>query len=228
MGAEEDRKAKETVLAVLEHKSLNMVDFSISKRRISPELYQKVAKAIKDNKITVMVAPSMLPADVGGLYIPALTLPDKQELYDLLVLRSPTLGTSRDQKLKDAQVIVHECTHAGFDLLGTKEMNHLEHEAAAYVAGARYMIEEMLELGGHPEKVTFTGKIESAAWAIALKQSDGEEASTKLFNALDVAIMNHPTYKADAKKEAINDGVGRTWKPAPTAQKPAQTPSPKR
>ncbi len=120
MGAEDDRKAKETVLAVLEHKSLNMVDFSISKRRISPALYQKVAKAIKDGKITDIVAPGILPAETSGLYIPALTLADKSELYDLLVLRSPTLGTTRDERLKAAQLIVHECTHAGFDLMKTK------------------------------------------------------------------------------------------------------------
>jgi hypothetical protein len=87
----------------------------------------------------------------------------------------------------------------------------------------------MLEMKGHPEKVKFVGKIEAAAWAIALKQSDGEDVPTDLFNALDVAIMNHPTYKADAKKEAINDGVGRAWKPAPPKPaSPTPTPAPKR
>ncbi len=99
-------------------------------------------------------------------------------------------------------------------------MNHLEHEAAAYVAGARYLVEEMMELGGHPEKVTFKEKIESVAWKIALLQADGEVVPTRLYNELDVAIMNNPTYKASAKKAAINDGVGRSWKPAPAATAP--------
>ncbi len=71
-----------------------------------------------------------------------------------------------------AQVIVHECTHAAFDLLKTKGMNHLEHEASAYIAGARFVVQAMRDKGGKPEKVTFTQAIESAAWAIALKQAD--------------------------------------------------------
>jgi hypothetical protein len=47
MSADEDAKAKETVLAVLKHKSLVQVDFTINKRRISPQVYKKVAEAIE-------------------------------------------------------------------------------------------------------------------------------------------------------------------------------------
>lgn len=215
MSLEEDAKAKETVLAVLRHKSLAMVDFTISKRRISPEVYKKVAEAIEGDKITVMVAPHHLKDDVAGLYIPALTLPDKSELYDLLVLRFTKIEGSISQQMMAAQVIVHECTHAAFDLLKTKDMNHLEHEAAAYVAGARFVVEVMLEKGGKPEKVTFTQAIETAAWNIALKQADGVDVPRNLYNALDVAILKSPTYAADAKKAAVNDGVGKTWKLTP-------------
>lgn len=222
MGAEDDAKARQTVLSVLRHKSIAMVDFTIRKRRISPEVYQKVAKAIEDGKITVMVAPGMLPEGEAGRYIQALTLPDKSELYDLLVLRFAALEGTLPQQLKIAQVIVHECTHAAFDMLKTTGMNHLEHEAAAYVAGARFMVEAMMEKGGKPEKVKFTEKIETAAWNIALKQADGLDVPTDFYNALDLAILASPTYKADAKKAVTNDGVGRAWKLQPGPPPPVR------
>jgi hypothetical protein len=222
MSAEDDAKAKQTVLTVLRHKSLAMVDFTINKRRISPEVYQKVAEAIEGDRITVMVAPNLLKDGEGGRYIQALTLPDKSELYDLLVLRFTAIEGNISQQMMAAQVIVHECTHAAFDLLKTKGMNHLEHEAAAYIAGARFVVEAMMEKGGKPEKVTFIQAIETAAWNIALKQAEGVDVPRNLYNALDVAILKSPTYAADAKKAVVNDGVGKTWKPAPGAPRPVR------
>lgn len=211
MSAQDD-EAKKTVLAVLKHSALNMVDFKLNKRKINPDLFAKVVAAIERGDITVLALPGQLPAGTSGRYFPVLKMANDQEWYDVLVLGFTTLGTTVDQKMNAAQVIVHECTHAGFDLLKLKKMTHLEHEAAAYIAGARFVVESMIEMGGKPEAVSFTQEIEKAAWAIALVQAEGETVSTKLYNALDVAIMKHPEYKADAKKYAVNDGVGRKWK----------------
>lgn len=215
MSAEEDAKAKETVLAVLRHKSLAQVDFTISKRRISPEVYKKVADAIEGDKITIMVNANLLKDGEGGRYFQALTLPDKSEIYDLLVLRFTSIEGNISQQMMAAQVIVHECTHAALDLLKSKGMNHLEHEAAAYIAGARFVVQAMLDKGGKPEKVKFTQAIELAAWDIALKQAEGSKVSVDLYNALDVAILKSPTYAEDAKKAVVNDGVGKAWKLVP-------------
>ncbi len=97
MSAEEDAKAKQTVLAVLKHKSLTKVDFTLKKRRISPEVYKKVADAIETDKIAVMVAPNLLKDDEGGLH-PGADPADKSELYDLLVCASPrSRATSRSR-----------------------------------------------------------------------------------------------------------------------------------
>jgi len=212
MSAEEDRKARDLVLAVLKHAAVAKISFTLNKRSVSPELYAKVAEAIDAGKITVLYAPALLPAKVSGRYYPVLANGDGSEFYDVLVLRFYALGPKLGDQITAAQLIVHECTHAGFDMLKLKKMTHLEHEAASYIAGARFAVEAMIAKRGDPAKVTFLTKLETAAWQIALKEAKGETVPKSLYNDLDVAISNDPEYKDEAASYAVNDGVGKPWK----------------
>jgi hypothetical protein len=211
MSAEDDKKATETVLAVLQDKSINKMRFKLNRREISPSLYQGVAKAIKDKKITVLVQPDLLASGEAGRYYSELKVGKDMIFYDVLVLRSPTLGANVAEKFNSAQVIIHECTHAGFDLLKLANMTHAEHEAASYIAGALFMIESMLAMKGDPSKVTFTEKIEQTAWKIGLLEAKDQSVPKALYTELDAAIRAHPSYK-HAGDTAKNDGVGREWK----------------
>jgi hypothetical protein len=211
MGVEDD-KATETVLAVLQDQSINKIRFKLNRREISPSLYQQVAKAIKDKKITVLVQPSLLASGESGRYYPEIKVDKDTEFYDVRVLRSSTLGANASEKFNAAQVIIHECTHAGFDLLKLAKMTHAEHEAASYIAGAIFSIENMLAMKGDPAKVIFKEALEQAAWKIGILEAKDQAVPKELYAALDAAIRAHPGYKHHADHIAKNDGVGREWK----------------
>ncbi len=223
MSAEDDLKATELVLEVLSHKAVSKIKFTIDKFTVEPSLYTKVADAIGKKKVTVIVNP--LPAGVAALYFPVLKLGPDITGYDVIVLPKPAFGSSLDEQFLGAAAVVHECTHAGFDLLKTK-MNHMQNEALAYVAAASFIIELMLDLKGNPNKRTVKQPIEKEAWDIAMLLHNGKTVPKESYNALLLAIESHPKYKADAKKPSDNDGVGRQWKtpkapaPKPTAGAP--------
>jgi hypothetical protein len=220
MSAEDDKKATQLVLDVLKHKAISKIKFTMDKFTVGPSLYAKVAQAIGKKELTIMV--NALPAGIAAKYFPKLTIDANTEFYDLIVLPSPALGSGVDAQFHAKAAIVHECTHAGFDLLKTK-MNHMQNEALAYVAGASFVIAHMVELKGDPTKVTVSATIEKEAWDIAMLLHNGKKVPKESYNALLLAIENHPEYKADAKKAAENDGVGRAWKlpKAPPTPKPA-------
>ncbi len=226
MSVEDDKKAKETVLKVLQEPSIKKLKFtinttirtkpvSINTRAISPSLYDKVAEAIARGQITVTVAPEALRAGVAAKYFPTMTIDKDNEFYDIIVLRAPELGSTVNEKFHAAAAIVHECTHAGFDALSLPKMTHLEHEAASYVAGAVFTAERMLAAKGNPQKVTGMHGIEQAAWDIALLEVDDKPVPKSLYDALDAAIRASPEYKDIADTVASNDGVGREWKIKP-------------
>jgi hypothetical protein len=140
-------------------------------------------------------------------------------------LAMPDLGTSLSAQFKAAGTIIHECTHAGFDLLKVPNMTNTQHEAGAYVAEAMYQIAKMVQMGGDPTKVVMpsTSPIQGAAWDIALLTNKGKASwsswtpdfaieSIQAVSRLFVAIMTDSTYAATAKDIVKNDGVGRPWK----------------
>ena len=223
MGVEDDKKAKETVLKVLQEPSIKKLKFtinttvstkpvSINTRTIAPSMYEKVAEAITKGQITVTVAPEALRAGVAAKYFPVMTIDKDNEFYDVIVLRASGLGTTANETFHAAAAIVHECTHAGFDALKITKMTHLEHEAASYVAGAVFTAERMLAAKGNPQKVTGMHGIEQAAWDIALLEVASKPVPKTLYDALDAAIRADPEYKDVADTVANNDGVGRQWK----------------
>lgn len=153
----------DNVRDILSDPAINAIDFSMGGIDVSPSMYQKVSQAIVDQKITVLVNPAFLRPNKSGKYIADLKLPNGVEMFDLLVLRSPDVGTGINEQFHRAEAIVHECTHAGFALLQVPNMTHTLHEAGAYAAQSIFALAKMLSLRGHPDRVTNTEPIEKAA-----------------------------------------------------------------
>jgi len=219
MSAADDQTATATAVSVLSDSSISAINFGGSGISVSSSMYAQVSKAITEKKITVVVLPSSLKSNVDGEYLPVLTLPG-HEWYDVLVLRWPDLGTTRNDQIGRAATIVHECTHAGFDLLQVPDMTHVMHEAGAYVAEAMFVAAKMLSLGGDPSRVRPSEPIHAAALDIALHLNSGAAgvpvsyfvSLIEKWNKLYTAILNNNEYKAIANQPVINDGVGRPWK----------------
>lgn len=236
MGAQDDA-ATTVVLNVLRDRSIREIDFVLGSISIKPTMYEKVSQAITDKKISVLVAPNQLASDEIGKYFNVLTINKDTELYDVLVLRTPDLGSSVNETFHRQAAIVHECTHALLDLLQVPNMTHTQHEACAYVAESIFQIAKMKAMNGHPDRVPQTQPIQGAAWEIGLMQINSKGATEGYYaspvfmvdwwlavNKLCVAIMNSNTYKGVALDPVINDGVGRQWKLPPTPSSPSAKP----
>jgi hypothetical protein len=171
MSAEDDVKAKKLVLDVLRSKPISALDFTLEGRKVSPSMYEDVAKAIESKKITILI-DKVSGDGAGAAYFFELKRGEKTIMYDLLALRFSELSTSSNaQRFKQLADIVHESTHAAFDILKTPNMTHLHHETAAYVAGALYQVTLFVLERGDPSKIKFGKPIFSAAWDIALALS---------------------------------------------------------
>jgi hypothetical protein len=220
-------------LKVLQDKSINQINFTMGDISVSPSMYENVSKAITDGKITVIVQPDALKPNESGKYFSELPINKDKVFYNVIVLRSTDLGSGVNEQFHRAEAIVHECTHAGFDLLKVPKMTHTQDEAGAYAAQSLFAIAKMLELKGDPEKVKPRERIESAAWDIALllnKQAtspplispryrvnywtspDFAVALWTAWDKLNIAIRNSDEYKATAENIVKHEGVGRPWK----------------
>lgn len=211
MSAEDDAKARKLVLEVLRSKSIAALDFTIDGRKVYPAMYEDVAKAVEAKKITVLV--DKVSADgAAAAYFYELRTGPNTILYDVMALRTTELST-KDNNLRFTQLqdIVHEATHAAFDVLKIPNMTHLHSETAAYVAGALYQVARFVSEKGDPTKVKKQGSIFAAAWEIALLIHRKLAVPKQIINKLHTAISNSPSYKDKVKAILPNDGVGKDW-----------------
>jgi hypothetical protein len=88
MSAEDDVKAKKLVLDVLRSKPISALDFTLEGRKVSPSMYEDVAKAIESKKITILIDKVSGDGDgAGAAYFFELKRGEKTIMYDLLALR---------------------------------------------------------------------------------------------------------------------------------------------
>ncbi|HKD30910.1 MAG TPA: hypothetical protein VKC66_34005 [Xanthobacteraceae bacterium] len=225
----DDEAATRLVSNILGDSATNGIDFAMGDIAVSREMYHQVSQAIADRKITVLVQPNLLQPDEAGRYWPDLKFQDGREFFDILILRFPDLGTGINEQSHRAAAIVHECTHAGFAMRRVPHMTRTLHEAGAYTAESMFLIAKMLSLGGHPERVTKTQPIESAAWDLARLLSRSNAAApntdaaaffnspdfavelTQAWSALFTAIAASDKYRAVARDPVENVGLGRQW-----------------
>lgn len=103
-------------------------------------------------------------------------------------------------------LIVHECTHAVYDVAKTK-MSTAISEAIAYIVQCQYLLVKR----GDGKRLTSPSKAKDLvfelAWKIAAKIQQGGKPTLSEQNALQSAMARHPYYMANAAGDAGFDGL---------------------
>jgi hypothetical protein len=142
--------------------------------------FSSVAQAIESNRIHITVSTTF-PAGVGAQYAP-----------DTNTIETPPVIGRVDEGL-----LLHECTHAAFDLASTA-IPAVDDEAAAYVVDALYF--RMTGL----KRPRWNAQLHAFAGALADGLLDQYQAGTRRVPAvgmitwplLRLFIMTHPVYMA--------------------------------
>lgn len=107
--------------------------------------------------------------------------------------------------VKDA-LIIHECTHAVYDVAKTK-MTTATSEAIAYIVQCQYLLVKR----GDGKRLTSPNKAKDLvfelAWKMAAKIQNGANPSDSEKTALLEAVSRHPYYMANSAADAGFEGV---------------------
>lgn len=107
--------------------------------------------------------------------------------------------------VKDA-LIIHECTHAVYDV-AKKKMSTATSEAIAYIVQCQYLLVKR----GDGKRLTSPNKAKDLvfelAWKMAAKIQKGENPSASEKTSLQEAVSKHPYYMAKSAADAGFDGV---------------------
>ncbi|MEJ6709142.1 MAG: hypothetical protein QNK92_10155 [Amylibacter sp.] len=166
MNEEENIEARELILDVLANPIVENLNFTMGRWSIRSSMYQEVSDAIVEGKISVVVSNSFLNATAQARYVHK-AKSDTSTIYDVICLRRAMLGRTRTVRVKMAGVIVHECTHAGTDLLALGGMTHLENEMLSYIVHYSVIWAELAQLNARPAESTHTSAQARSAWKIA-------------------------------------------------------------
>jgi len=211
MSLADDEKAAKLVIQVLTDPAVKNLNFVVGKWAIRTGFYDNVSTAIKNNQITVVVEPSLLKPGAAAQYKPEIDLGGGKKAYDVIVLPRATLGDTLDQQIKMAGYIIHECTHAGIDMLNLKPMTRLENELIAHIAHFSALWGKIVQQRMNPKTAVHVGKIEKAAWLVAEQVFAGKTISKFSLVVLSVTILVDPLYETGMFLESNNDGVGKPW-----------------
>jgi hypothetical protein len=117
--------SKERILQILSGPEAARIRFSFTAGTtsvtIARHVFERVARAIRHGHIGVSVSTTFA-AGVGALYHP-----------DTDTIETPPVYGRANEGL-----VLHECTHAYFDITSNAAVNALQDEAAAYVVDALY------------------------------------------------------------------------------------------
>lgn len=107
--------------------------------------------------------------------------------------------------VKDA-LIIHECTHAVYDVANTR-MSTAVSESIAYIVQCQFLLVKR----GDGKRLTSSNKAKDLvfelAWKIAAKIQGGTSPSLSEQNALQEAVSKHPFYMGKSAGDAGFDGV---------------------
>lgn len=163
---------RQTVITVLCHPMLPLIYFELNGLRVTGLGYGLVRKAVESGKITCEVGVPQRASLPAGYVAAAQYDPQANEL------RFPR--ESFGSAVRDEQVsIVHEATHAQFDLAGPKQGNYvlaINDEAAAWLAGSLFARLSENNIGGTYVTGPF---IDGGAESEALRLADTILAETQ-------------------------------------------------
>lgn len=107
--------------------------------------------------------------------------------------------------VKDA-LIIHECTHAVYDVAKNKMSNAVS-ESIAYIVQCQFLLVKR----GDGKRLTSPNKAKDLvfemAWKLATKIQAGQALEISEKNALQEAVSKHPYYMAKSAADAGFDGV---------------------
>jgi hypothetical protein len=189
-----DEVAKKTVLATLADRAVRQIKFEIDSFRVDPGFYALVAQCMKRGRIRVLYNRGV---GTAAYYYPS---EDKLEL-----------GFTSEATLTRRAIIVHECTHAVFDLRRYVQARRVTSEAAAFIAEclfARFHSPRPKDpdyrLSSDDEKKDY---IYELAWEIAGKILKGQTPTPGHYAGLKTAVLDHPDYAQYGRGLSGWDGV---------------------
>jgi hypothetical protein len=181
---------KQVVISVLDDANVNRIAFRFGPVNVTGAGYGSVKSAVQADRITAIHVPEL------GMNAAVYRWTANQ-----FRLGFNSLGGSADRKA----LIVHEATHAIFDM-GSTRMKEKESEAGAYIAQCMFFFfvnEAAIRGGATP---TFSNNpILAAAWTIAVAAIATPQIADAALAPLFTAIANDRHYNAEA--DLAFDGV---------------------
>ena len=198
----EDSRFAGNVIKVLAKPAVAKINMVYGVRAIKNQYYTQISKKINDDKIKCVVDKTQIPSGAAAAY-------DSKA--------NTIFGRDADQLYNDdEETVVHECTHAIFDMLKgeTKDGNKvamrvLEDELMANLAGAMYLALSQLQTSASSNSIRgialsivkakgVSGTTNTATSPIEFTEDD--------VKALAAAIKKDKLYSNWAQK-APHDGV---------------------
>jgi hypothetical protein len=191
-----DELAKQMIMTILNGSDLQKIKpFNIGAFQLNPLLLKNVASRITSGDIKVkyddVKYKGWAEYDI-----------DTNTFY---------LGFSTADNLSRKALIVHESTHAYFDMLGAAKMKVGDSEAAAYLAQCEYASANNPDpsqrlTSDKPER----DKVFEVAWGMAGKLLGGTPPTPADFDQLRDAVSKHPFYNGKGDTLAGFNGVPAT------------------
>ena len=185
--------SKQTILNTLADPAIAKIKFKIDSFAVSPLSYRKVSKSIKLGRIRVEYNWNV---GTSAYYY------EKQNKIEV--------GFTSAQTLTKRAQVVHECTHAAFDINKYAQSTVATSEAAAFIAECLFARIN----SSHPNDPEYRlyddeevkDRIYREAWAIAGKILEGKSPTQKDYADLKSAVLEHPDYRHGRKLSGW-DGV---------------------
>lgn len=182
---------KNMIITLLSKPEVSKIKFSFGTISVNSATFQKVKNAVKTGKIKVSYNSKLGVGQAKYRYT-----------HNTLFagFRSTAGITDRES------LLVHECTHAAFDIAG-KKLVRQNSEAAAYIAQCLYFYyknEKAIKAGSKP---TFKHTILKAAWAVAMKAVVNSTLSAADLKPLMDAISKNPLYLKRYMAKVPYDGI---------------------
>lgn len=173
--------AKYTVLAALQDKVVEKIEFTLGSWTVNPSLFQSVATAVTSGHIKVVCDA----AHEGRAYY--VHEDDQIEL-----------GFAATAEVSQLALIIHECVHAGFDLKWLSGMEIAASEAAGYVAQCVFA-RAYSEKPDDPDYRLYSNEsardgVFAVGWRLAGKVLASEKLTDKDYQAMTQAVLRHPDY----------------------------------
>jgi hypothetical protein len=103
-------------------------------------------------------------------------------------------------------LIIHECTHAVYDIAKT-QMNVAISESIAYIVQCQYILVKQGDGKRLSSKNPQKDLVFELAWKMAIKILAGEKPTVTEKNNLQAAVANHPLYMAESAGSAGFNGL---------------------